>query len=115
MAGRHWLFAGSDNKGERTAGILSVIDTAKLNGIDALTSVPAAKRPPPSASLSIRAALSLPRERRQILYGQIEFLPRDHGDCYRVNYLEAWGRESIWRPFGDITQSAKVMTDLDFG
>ncbi len=28
------MFAGSDKGGERAAGILSVIETAKLNGID---------------------------------------------------------------------------------
>lgn len=29
-----WLFAGSDKGGERAAAILSLIDTAKLNGLD---------------------------------------------------------------------------------
>lgn len=31
---KNWLFAGSDRGGERAAGILSLIETAKLNGID---------------------------------------------------------------------------------
>lgn len=31
---KNWLFAGSDQGGERAAGILSLIETAKLNGID---------------------------------------------------------------------------------
>jgi hypothetical protein len=31
---KNWLFAGSDKGGERAAGILSLIQTAKLNGID---------------------------------------------------------------------------------
>ena len=31
---KNWLFAGSDKGGERAAGILSLIVTAKLNGID---------------------------------------------------------------------------------
>ena len=31
---KNWLFAGSDKGGERAAGILSLIETAKLNGID---------------------------------------------------------------------------------
>ena len=31
---KNWLFAGSDRGGERTAGILSLIETAKLNGLD---------------------------------------------------------------------------------
>jgi hypothetical protein len=30
----NWLFAGSDKGGERTAGILSLIETCRLNGID---------------------------------------------------------------------------------
>lgn len=29
-----WLFAGSDKGGERAAAILSLIETAKLNGLD---------------------------------------------------------------------------------
>jgi hypothetical protein len=32
--GRNWLFAGSDDGGERAAAIYSLIGTAKLNGID---------------------------------------------------------------------------------
>lgn len=31
---KNWLFAGSDRGGERAAGILSLIETAKLNGIE---------------------------------------------------------------------------------
>ena len=31
---KNWLFAGSDKGGERTAGILSLIETCRLNGID---------------------------------------------------------------------------------
>jgi transposase len=31
---KNWLFAGSDKGGERAAGALSLIETAKLNGID---------------------------------------------------------------------------------
>lgn len=31
---KNWLFAGSDKGGERAAGVLSLIVTAKLNGID---------------------------------------------------------------------------------
>jgi transposase len=31
---KNWLFAGSDKGGERAAGILSLIESAKLNGID---------------------------------------------------------------------------------
>ena len=31
---KNWLFAGSDKGGERTAGVLSLIETAKLNGLD---------------------------------------------------------------------------------
>jgi hypothetical protein len=31
---KNWLFAGSDKGGERTAAILSLIETAKLNGLD---------------------------------------------------------------------------------
>jgi transposase len=31
---KNWLFAGSDKGGERAAGILSLIETAKLNGLD---------------------------------------------------------------------------------
>jgi transposase len=31
---KNWLFAGSDKGGERAAGILSLIETAKLSGID---------------------------------------------------------------------------------
>ena len=31
---KNWLFAGSDKGGERAAGILSLIETAKLNGIN---------------------------------------------------------------------------------
>jgi transposase len=31
---KNWLFAGSDKGGERAAGILSLIETAKLGGID---------------------------------------------------------------------------------
>ncbi len=31
---KNWLFAGSDKGGERAADILSLIETAKLNGID---------------------------------------------------------------------------------
>lgn len=31
---KNWLFAGSDKGGERAAGILSLIETAKLNSID---------------------------------------------------------------------------------
>jgi hypothetical protein len=31
---RNWLFTGSDKGGERAAGILSLIETSKLNGID---------------------------------------------------------------------------------
>ena len=31
---KNWLFAGSDQGGERAAGILSLVETAKLNGLD---------------------------------------------------------------------------------
>lgn len=31
---KNWLFAGSDAGGERAAAIYSLIETAKLNGID---------------------------------------------------------------------------------
>jgi hypothetical protein len=31
---KNWLFAGSDNGGERAAGIASLIGTARLNGLD---------------------------------------------------------------------------------
>ena len=31
---KNWLFAGSDNGGERAAAIYSLIETCKLNGID---------------------------------------------------------------------------------
>lgn len=31
---KNWLFAGSDNGGERAANVLSLIETAKLNGIN---------------------------------------------------------------------------------
>ena len=31
---KNWLFAGSDRGGERAAAILSLIETAKLNGLD---------------------------------------------------------------------------------
>lgn len=31
---KNWLFAGSDKGGERAAAILSLIETAKLNGLD---------------------------------------------------------------------------------
>ncbi|MDR3449898.1 MAG: IS66 family transposase [Alphaproteobacteria bacterium] len=31
---KNWLFAGSDKGGSRAAGVLSLIETAKLNGID---------------------------------------------------------------------------------
>jgi hypothetical protein len=31
---KNWLFAGSDTGGERAAAILSLIETAKLNGLD---------------------------------------------------------------------------------
>jgi hypothetical protein len=31
---KNWLFAGSDNGGERAAGIPSPIETAKLNGVE---------------------------------------------------------------------------------
>jgi hypothetical protein len=31
---KNWLFAGSDKGGERAAGILSLIESAKLSGID---------------------------------------------------------------------------------
>lgn len=31
---KNWLFAGSDNGGNRAAGILSLIETAKLNGVE---------------------------------------------------------------------------------
>ena len=31
---KNWLFAGSDRGGERAAGILSLIESAKLNGLD---------------------------------------------------------------------------------
>ena len=35
MLGRkNWLFAGSDAGGERAAAIYSLIETAKLNGLD---------------------------------------------------------------------------------
>ncbi len=30
----NWLFAGSDVGGERTANILTLIETAKLNGLE---------------------------------------------------------------------------------
>lgn len=30
----NWLFAGSDKGGERAAAILSLIETAKLNGLN---------------------------------------------------------------------------------
>jgi hypothetical protein len=31
---KNWLFAGSDRGGERAAGILSLIETARLDGLD---------------------------------------------------------------------------------
>jgi hypothetical protein len=31
---KNWLLAGSDKGGERAAAVLSLIETAKLNGID---------------------------------------------------------------------------------
>jgi len=31
---KNWLFAGSNKGGERAAGVLSLIETAKLNGLD---------------------------------------------------------------------------------
>jgi hypothetical protein len=31
---KNWLFAGSNKGGERAAAILSLIETAKLNGLD---------------------------------------------------------------------------------
>jgi transposase len=31
---KNWLFAGSDSGGERAAAIYSLIETAKLNGLD---------------------------------------------------------------------------------
>lgn len=31
---KNWLFAGSDKGGERAAAILSLIQSAKLNGLD---------------------------------------------------------------------------------
>lgn len=31
---KNWLVAGSDKGGERAAAILSLIETAKLNGLD---------------------------------------------------------------------------------
>ncbi len=31
---KNWLFAGSDKGGERSAGVLSLIESAKLNGLD---------------------------------------------------------------------------------
>lgn len=31
---KNWLFAGSDNGGDRAAGILSLIETAKLSGVE---------------------------------------------------------------------------------
>ncbi|WP_246664861.1 transposase domain-containing protein, partial [Rhodoblastus acidophilus] len=31
---KNWLFAGSDKGGSRAAGVLSLIETAKLNGLD---------------------------------------------------------------------------------
>lgn len=31
---KNWLFAGSDAGGERAADVLSLIETAKLNGLD---------------------------------------------------------------------------------
>jgi transposase len=31
---KNWLFAGSDKGGERAAGVLSLVETAKLSGID---------------------------------------------------------------------------------
>jgi transposase len=31
---KNWLFAGSDNGGERAAAIYSLLNSAKLNGID---------------------------------------------------------------------------------
>jgi transposase len=31
---KNWLFAGSDKGGERAAGVLSLIETAKLSGVD---------------------------------------------------------------------------------
>jgi transposase len=31
---KNWLFAGSDNGGERTAAMYSLLNTAKLNGLD---------------------------------------------------------------------------------
>ena len=31
---KNWLFAGSDRGGERAAGILSLIETAKMNGLN---------------------------------------------------------------------------------
>lgn len=34
MGRRNWSFAGSDKGGERAAAIYSLIETAKLNGVD---------------------------------------------------------------------------------
>ena len=31
---KNWLFAGSDRGGDRAASILSLIETAKMNGLD---------------------------------------------------------------------------------
>ena len=31
---KNWLFSGSDSGGERTAAIVSLIQTARLNGLD---------------------------------------------------------------------------------
>ena len=31
---KNWLFAGADAGGARAAGILSLVETAKLNGLD---------------------------------------------------------------------------------
>lgn len=31
---KNWLFAGSDDRGERAAAIYTLIGTAKLNGLD---------------------------------------------------------------------------------
>jgi len=55
----------------------------------ALMSLYTEKRPLAAAARSICAALSLLQERRQILYGQIKFLPRDDAAFHRVNCLKA--------------------------
>ena len=74
---KNWLFAGADKGGERAAAILSLIETAKLNGLDpeaylrhVLTSI---------ADHPINRKLCLPRTLTKSV-GSFRALPRDR-DC----------------------------------